>query len=120
MGASLDHLVLGDIVELKPDKKGYKAKAEIKFIGEVTGKQGILYGVAVDKAWKGKHNGTFRQIQYFETDQQRGNFITIDKMNKLLEASPSNQRISINDRVFVNKLACNGTVKFIGCINFKP
>ena len=110
---------------MKKDKKGYKAKAVIEFIGEVKDKEGIFYGVSVDRAWKGKHNGTFKNIKYFETDQQRGLFITIDRISKFLEKNKpknksENKRISINDNVYIPKLECQGTVKFIGCVNHKP
>ena len=110
---------------MKKDKKGYKAKAVIEFIGEVKDKEGIFYGVSVDRAWKGKHNGTFKNIKYFETDQQRGLFITIDRISKFLEKNKpknksENKRISINDNVYIPKLECQGTVKFICCFNHKP
>ena len=112
-------------VQLKKDKKGYTAKAKIEFIGEVKDKQGIFYGVSVDRAWKGKHNGTFKNIKYFETDQQRGLFITHDRISKFIErvktkSKSDDKRITINDTVNIPKLECQGTVRFIGCVNHKP
>eukprot|EP00484_Ammonia_sp_Unknown_P026595 CAMPEP_0197031898 /NCGR_PEP_ID=MMETSP1384-20130603/10730_1 /TAXON_ID=29189 /ORGANISM="Ammonia sp." /LENGTH=856 /DNA_ID=CAMNT_0042461477 /DNA_START=22 /DNA_END=2589 /DNA_ORIENTATION=+ len=120
-------VVIGDIVELKAsEKKGsYKGKAECLFIGEIQGKDGIFYGVKVDRPWKGKHNGTYNKVKYFEAEQQRGIFVSADRIIKVLEkVKPRNKyeekRVNINAHVDVPKLQCQGVVKFMGSVDDKP
>jgi len=54
-----EEVVLGDYVELSGHRMGM-----VKYIGPISGKKGIFYGVEL---WKGdgKHNGSYKGKQYF-------------------------------------------------------
>ncbi|GAX83880.1 hypothetical protein CEUSTIGMA_g11305.t1 [Chlamydomonas eustigma] len=68
-----------------------KDRATVRYIGTVTGQEGIWVGVEWDDPSRGKHNGTSGGVKYFECDSglNAGSFIRIEKVSfgcSLLEA----------------------------------
>eukprot|EP01084_Bolivina_argentea_P105530 188972_1 len=112
----VNRFVPGDIVKLKKSNR----QAKIKFIGEVQGKDGILYGVELESG-KGNNDGTFKGVKYFNTvnDAKRGMFVTHNGIKKLLKTAPNMHRITINDSKYFEKYDCFGFVKFIGNVTGK-
>ena len=68
-------VAIGDKVTLTDNKRG-----EIAFIGAISGKIGIQFGIILDNEFIGNTNGTFNKISYFETKSNGGLFVTKDEI----------------------------------------
>ena len=67
---------IGDRVLLNDESKG-----QVRFIGSVSGKRNIYYGIALDKP-NGKNDGFVNNIKYFDCDKDHGLFVNISKIQK--------------------------------------
>eukprot|EP01084_Bolivina_argentea_P297451 512443_1 len=108
---------ISDRVKIKLRKTTYVGT--VKFIGEMKDKEGIWYGVELDKVNKGDNLGIARGIRYFSTIRNKGIFI---KQSEILKTNKKNNdapRITVGDIVKVKKLKCHGIVRFIGPTDFK-
>eukprot|EP01084_Bolivina_argentea_P178067 307848_1 len=93
---------------------------EVHFMGVISGKEGMFYGIKLD-GQQGKNNGTYANIKYFSCPDNYGIFVTAHKIQKS-EATSLNEslpRVCIGDRVNVTTCAQEGTVKFVGIVDFE-
>ena len=65
---------IGDKVSLDTGVKG-----EVRFIGNVDGKIGVFYGIALTEP-KGKNNGYIGSVKYFECKEDYGIFVKENKI----------------------------------------
>ena len=97
-----------DKVKLKDGSQG-----SVKFIGEVTGKDGVYYGVDLVKG-TGKNNGTVKKEVYFKTrgGKKSGIFCRHSKI-KTAKPTEYSVKFTVGDHVMV-KSKGNGVVRFVG------
>jgi dynactin complex subunit len=60
-----------------------KHSATVRYVGEVAGQEGIWVGLEWDDASRGKHNGSYKEKDYFSClgNRASGSFV---RQNKLL------------------------------------
>ena len=90
----------------------------VKFIGELSGKYGIWYGIELDKR-RGTSDGSIKKIKYFKTKKNRGLFVKKHEISKTTQSNKDVPRCSVGDIVRINKFNCNGIVRYIGSTDFK-
>ncbi len=108
---------VGDRVKLK-----YKTKelvGVVKFVGSIKGKNGIFYGIELDKANAGDNNGDFKNITYFTTARKKGIFVKKSAITKTSSKNNTAQRVTVGSNVNVTKSDCVGCVQFIGELQSK-
>eukprot|EP01083_Nonionella_stella_P083952 232214_1 len=94
----------------------------VKFIGRVRKKEGIYFGIDLDRKSKGKNDGTLAKKRYFVTKNgaKSGLFIKENRIVKTAKASNRGaKRVCVDDVVSVDKFECDGTIRFIGNTLFK-
>eukprot|EP01084_Bolivina_argentea_P184350 317950_1 len=107
---------VGDKVELlKKEKKKYLV-GMIKYIGKIYRKQGIWYGIELDKPVKTAKtsNGTYQNIQYFICADNKALFVQDTQINKKIASSKKKSSLFIGKKVSVKCVECNGIIKYIG------
>jgi len=104
-------ITIGDEVELTDGLKG-----EVKFIGELQGKQGIFYGIELQDN-KGTNDGSIDNHYYFKTKDKKGKFVQIGSIKS---TKPSDQlRVTVGDKVRILGKE-DATIRYIGTPLFKP
>jgi len=105
-------ITVGDEVELTA---GF-LKGEVKYVGELLGKQGTFYGIEL-KENKGKNDGTLDGHYYFKTKDKKGKFVLIGDIKS---SKPGDlPRVTVGDKVKVLGKG-DGTIRYIGTPKFKP
>eukprot|EP01084_Bolivina_argentea_P031632 58543_1 len=101
-----------DKVKLKDNSEGF-----VKYIGEVVGKQGVFYGLDLNKG-NGKNNGVVKGQLYFKTrgNKKTGRFVRLDAISKMIKRERS-VLFTVGDVVNV-KLKGIGVVRFVGMPSF--
>jgi len=107
-------ITIGDKITLK---KG-NMKGVVRYVGALPGKYGVWYGVELQHA-KGEHNGSVRNVAYFTAKRNRGVFIKNHEISLTDQTGNDAPRISVGDKVRVEKYGCNGVVRFIGETHIK-
>ncbi len=67
-------ICIGDKVWLENNLKG-----EVRFIGNVSGKSGIYYGIKLAEK-KGKNSGYINKVKYFNCKSKHGLFVVRSKI----------------------------------------
>eukprot|EP01084_Bolivina_argentea_P298689 514756_1 len=103
---------IGDRVKLKK----HNAVGTVRFIGEVTGKKGIYYGIELDDdEVAGQMNGYFKNIQYFDCERYNGLLV---KKTQILKTNWKHNKetvpVTVGDKIYCTKTKCNGIIRFIG------
>eukprot|EP01084_Bolivina_argentea_P146352 256286_1 len=97
---------IGDRIKLK-----YKTKdlvGTVKYVGSLKGKNGIFYGIELEKANTGESNGDFKKIQYFTTARKKGIFIKKSNISKTNSKNNTAPRVTVGTSVKATKSNCNG------------
>ena len=103
----------------------------IKYIGEVKGKNGTMFGLEMLPYYNGHdnadNNGTIGDQQYFTTtnNEETGKFVTEEEIDDVLD-EPSHSfalvgespPFTVGDRVYIEKKNCNGMVHYVGVPKF--
>lgn len=103
----------------------------VKYIGEVAGKNGTMFGLEMLEFYNGLDkadtNGTIGDQVYFSTtgDKKTGCFVTeediadiLDEPNHSFTIIGESPPFTVGDRVFIEKKNCNGMVHFVGVPKF--
>ena len=89
----------------------------IKFIGSLSGRDDLYYGV--DLSILGKHkfnnnNGTIKDIEYFKTSNGKNGRLCKEKSVKYFKMTPNSISITYGSTIYVPSAYCKGIVKYIG------
>eukprot|EP01084_Bolivina_argentea_P142689 250645_1 len=97
-------------------------KGEVRFIGSVSGKPGVYYGIKLTEP-TGKNNGCISNTRYFQCPADYGLFVSRAKIKKSKDAINERfknlPRVEIGDKVLIRKQKLLGYIRFIGATNFK-
>jgi len=103
---------VGDEVELTDGG----LKGEVKYVGELIGKQGIFYGIEL-KENKGKNDGSVDKHFYFKTKDKKGKFV---QLAGIKSSKPGDlPRATVGDKIKVLGKG-DATIRYIGTPLFKP
>eukprot|EP01084_Bolivina_argentea_P114047 203139_1 len=102
----------GDKVKLKDDSEGV-----VKYIGEVVGKQGVFYGLNLNKG-NGKNNGVINNQRYFRIrgNKKTGRFVRLNAIIKIIKRG-HNVLYTVGDVVNIKRKG-TGVVRFVGIPSF--
>mmetsp|Transcript_68446 Transcript_68446/g.61503 ORF Transcript_68446/g.61503 Transcript_68446/m.61503 type:complete len:611 (+) Transcript_68446:99-1931(+) len=139
-------MTIGDEIELNIEYNSLHGL--IKFIGELMGKEGIWYGLQLNRPkgsddvtyWKQQSNihnqllietdssdtqhahkcdGCYDGICYFKCDDNEGLFVRETQIARILIVNFNNPRITINEEVFMTKYDTKGIIRYIGKPEFE-
>eukprot|EP01084_Bolivina_argentea_P298690 514758_1 len=106
---------IGDRVKLKK----HNAVGTVRFIGEVTGKKGIYYGIELDDdEVAGQMNGYFKNIQYFDCERYNGLFVEPQFVKLLLEHTDKDMSMKQKEKGLVYTAYWTDSVGGLGGVSF--
>eukprot|EP01084_Bolivina_argentea_P116226 206542_1 len=133
------NMTVGDDIEIitvDDNNLQYILHGIIRFIGHITNKKGIFYGIQTDTTiynnniWKhinkingfppNQNNGYVNKICYFKTtDTSNGLFVTKQQITRVIKVNYNNPRVAINEQIYIPQYKCNGSIKYIGKTQLK-
>eukprot|EP01084_Bolivina_argentea_P046384 85428_1 len=89
----------------------------IKFIGSLSGKDDLYYGVDLTVLGKHKYNnmnGSMRDIEYFKTSNGKNGRLCKPKSLKYYKLTGDSIQLTYGNKIYIENAYCDGIIKYIG------